>query len=118
MLNFLQLFSLFSPETFGIRAIEAAEAFDTPPQSRTARRYATIAFGCLFVGAVLLVTAALVDVFANARPLSEIFGWAGIVCLILSVYGGLRYKAANRYAAERSLTEQMPQADRDCDSGR
>ena len=115
MLKFLQL---FSPSTFGIRVIEAAEAVETPPLSRAARRYAVIALSCLLAAAALLVTAGLVDTFANARPLSEKFGWAGIVWLILCVYCGLRYKDTNRCAVRRSLAEQVPQAEGGRDPGR
>jgi hypothetical protein len=106
MLKFLQL---LSPSTFGIRMIEAAEAFETLPLSRSARRHAVIALCCLLAGATLLVTAALVDTFANIRPLSEACGWAGIACLVLCVCSGLRYKAANRRAARRVLPEQVPE---------
>ena len=114
MLKFVQL---FSPSTFGVEMIEAAEAFENPPLSRAARRYAVITLCCLLAGAALLVTAALIDTFANVRPLSEKFGWAGIVCMILCVYCGLRYKDANRCAVKRWLAEQVPQAEGDRDPG-
>ena len=96
MFKFLQL---FSPTVLGMRAIEAAEAFETPPLSRAARRYAVIAVCCLLAAATLLVTAAVVDVFADARPLSEKFGWSGVVCLTTCVYCGLRYRDANQRIA-------------------
>jgi hypothetical protein len=114
MLKFLQL---FSPSTFGIRMIEAAEGFETPPLSRAARRYAVIALCSLLAAVALLVTAALVDTFAEARPLSEKFGWAGVVCLILCVYCGLRYKAANACAVKRALAEQVPPGEGGPDPG-
>ncbi len=105
MFKLLQFLSLLSPESFGIRMIEAAEAFETPPLSATARRYAAVAVCCLLTGAALLVTAALVDWLANARPLSEKFGWAGLGCLVVCVYSGLRYKDANRCTIQRTQTE-------------
>ena len=118
MIQFLQL---FTPEFVGLRMCEAAEAFDTPPLNRAARRYGGAAICFLLAGAALLLTAALVDWLANARGLSEGFGWAGIACLNLSVYCGLRYKAANaqaqqkwpRYARDKARTgawdsEHMP----------
>jgi hypothetical protein len=106
ILRFLQL---LSPSSFGIRMIEVAEAFETPPSSNAARRYAAVAFCCLLAGASLLVTAALVDAFANARPLSESFGWAGIACLVVCVCSGLGYKDANRRAVGSRLAEQAPE---------
>lgn len=101
MLKFL---SLFSPTIFGMRMIEAAEAFETPPSSRAARRYGVTAICYLVATATLLLTAALVDTLAKARPLSEIFGWTGIVCLNLCVYCGLRYKAATDVRVKRMLS--------------
>lgn len=114
MLKFLQL---FSPSTCGFRMIEAAEAFETPPLSRAARRYAVVAFCFLLATAALLVIASLVDVFANARLLSEKFGWAGIACLIVCVYSGLLYKDANRRAAQIAAAEQSPEPQGSHDSG-
>ena len=91
----IQLLQMLSPTFWGFRMCEAAEAFDTPPVTRVAWRYGALALCFLMAAAALLLTAALVDRFANARFLSERFGWAGIACLNLCVYFGLRYKAAN-----------------------
>jgi hypothetical protein len=91
----IQLLRMLSPTIWAIRMYEAAEAFETPPRTRAACRYGALALCLLMAAAALLLTAALVDTFANARLLSERFGWAGIACLILCVYCGLRYKAAN-----------------------
>jgi hypothetical protein len=104
--NLLTFLQLFSPSTFGIRMVQAAEAFETPPLSRAARRHAVAALCCLLAGAALLLTAALVDAFADLRPLSEKCGWAGIACLVVCVYSGLRYKVANRIAVEGMLVER------------
>ena len=91
----MQLLQILSPTFWGIHACEAAEAFQTAPLTRLARRYGALALCSLLAAAALLVTAALVDALGNARDLSERFGWAGIACLNLSVYCGLCYKAAN-----------------------
>lgn len=97
----IQLLKFLSPTFWGIRMYAAAEAFDTPPLTRVARRYGALALCFLMAAAALLLTAALVDTFANARLLSERFGGAGIACLNLSVYCGLRYKAANGSTVKR-----------------
>jgi hypothetical protein len=78
--------------------IEAAQAFETPPLNPMARRHTWIAGCSLPAAAALLLTAALVDVLANARPLSEAIGCVGILCLVLCVHSGLRYKDANAQA--------------------
>jgi hypothetical protein len=93
--KFLNFLELFSPVRFGTRMIEAAEAFETPPFSRAARRHAAIAVGSLLAGAALLLAAAVIDTLAKARPLAEKVGFGGIFCLILCVHSGLCYKGAN-----------------------
>lgn len=92
LLRFLQL---FSPLGWGARMIEAAEAFETPPLNRAARRHAIIAVCFLMTGAALLLAAALIETLAKNRPLSEAVGLPGILCLILGVHSGLSYKDAN-----------------------
>ncbi|MGH7137089.1 MAG: hypothetical protein ACREHD_15215 [Pirellulales bacterium] len=92
VLRFLQL---FSPIAFGIRMIEAAEAFETPPRNPVARRQGWIAGCSLLTGAALLLAAALIDTLANARPLSEKIGFSGLLCLIVTVHSGLCYKDSN-----------------------
>lgn len=106
-----KLLQLFSPSILGIRMIDAAEAFETPPLSKTARRYAAMAFCSLLAAAGLLLTAALVDTIPGARPLCEALGWAGLLCLILCVYCGLRYKDANRSTIEQILAEDSRRMD-------
>ena len=95
MLKILRFLQLFSPIACGVRMIEAAEAFETPPLNPVARRQAWIAGCSLLIGASLLLAAALIDMLANSRPLSEKVGIAGLLCLILSVHSGLCYKDAN-----------------------
>ena len=112
MSKLLELLLLMSPETFGVRMIEAAEAFESPPLSRAARRWAAVAVGTLLAGAALLVTAALVNGWADGRPWSEKLGWAGLGCLVVCVFSGLRYKDANREA----LALARAQADQAADS--
>lgn len=109
MLRFLQLFSSIN---FGIRAVEAAEAFETKPLSRAARWYAAVSLCCLLAGASLLVTAAVVDTYSDARPLSERFGFAGIVSLIVCVYSGLCYKDVNTSTAQKMRSEPSPSSPR------
>jgi len=108
-----QFLELLSPSTFGVRMIEAARAFETPPTSSTARRYGVVAVCSLLAGALLLVAAAMVDSIVSSRPLSEGLGWAGIVCLI---FCALRYKVANESFAESQPTERVRQAGMDHDS--
>ena len=95
MLKLLRFLQLFSPLGFGVRMVEAAEAFETPPLNPVARRHAWIAVCSLLAAATLLLTAALIDALAQARPLSEAVGFAGVLCLILCVHSGLCYKDAN-----------------------
>ena len=92
LLRFLQL---FSPLGRGVRMVEAAEAFETPPLNRAARRHPIIAVCSLLTGAALLLAAALIETLAKNRPQSEAVGFLGILCLILCVHSGLRYKDAN-----------------------
>lgn len=92
MLKFLQLLSLM---TFANKVYDAIAAFETPPLNKTARRYAIVSLCCLLLGAALVLTAAIVDVIADARNLSDMFGLAGIVCFIVCVHCGLRYKETN-----------------------
>jgi len=75
--------------------VEAAEAFETPPLNRAARRHAIIAVCSLLTGAALLLAAALIETLAKNRPLSETVGFPGILFLILCVHSGLCYKDAN-----------------------
>jgi hypothetical protein len=102
MLKILRFVQLFSPVACGFRMVQAAEAFETPPLNRSARRHALIATCSLLAGAALLLTAALIDTLAKARPLSEKVGFAGIVCLILCVHSGLCYKDANSRPPQNS----------------
>lgn len=95
MLNFLRFLKLFSPIAWGVDMVEAAEAFETPPLNRAARRHALIAVCSLLASAAFLLTAALIDTLARARPMAEIVGFAGLVCLVLCVHSGLCYKDAN-----------------------
>lgn len=92
LLRFLQL---FSPLGWGVRMVEAAEAFETPPLNRAARRQVIIAVCSLVTGAALLLAAALFETLATTRPLSEAVGLPGILCLILCVHSGRPYKGAN-----------------------
>lgn len=108
MLKFLRL---LSPSICGRRLIEAAEAFEDPPLNRAARRYAVMSVCLLVATAALLLTAALVDTLANARPMSEAIGWTGIVCMNLCIYSGLRYRAANRRCSERNARSQTEAAE-------
>lgn len=95
ILKLLRFLRLFSPLGWGVRMIEAAEAFETPPLNRESRRHAMIAGCALMCGTALLLTAALIDTVAKDRPLSETVGFAGIFCLNLCVHSGLCYKDAN-----------------------
>ena len=92
LLRFLQL---FSPLGWGIRMVEAAEAFEVPPLNPSARRHAIIAVCSLLTGAALLLAAAMIETLATNRSLSEAVGLPGILCLILCVHSGLCYKDAN-----------------------
>ena len=105
----IQFLVMLSPMLWGVRLPQAAEAFDTPPLTPTARKFRAIAFCLFMVAAALLLTAALVDTLANARDLSEKFGFSGIVCLNLCIHCSLRYKAANDRAAKQiaESDEQM-----------
>ena len=111
MFRLFRLLDLFSPSTFGVRMIEAAEAYETPPSSRAARRYAAVSVCSLLAGSALLLTAALVDTLAGNRPLSEIIGAVGIACFIICVYSGLRYKDVNGRVLEEALAEEWPDGD-------
>jgi hypothetical protein len=97
MSSILTIFlSILSPLGFAKRGVDAAEALDAPPVTPSAQRYRGIAFCFFLVAAALLLTAGLVDCFADARLASEVFGWSGIGCLQICVTCGLRYKAVNR----------------------
>jgi hypothetical protein len=101
----ISLLRMLSPTYWGIRSIDVAEAFGTPPMTPAAWRYRAAALSLFMAAAVLLLTAALVDTIANARPASEVFGWLGIGCLQMCVYCGLRYKAANESAPKHSVDQ-------------
>jgi hypothetical protein len=75
-------------------ALTAAEAFGAPPHTRMARNHRLTALFLFVGGAILLLTAAVIDVFGN-RIASEAFGWAGISCFYGSAFCGLRYPFAN-----------------------
>jgi len=75
--------------------LEAAEAFETPPQNPTARRWATLTLILFLATSTILLAAALTDWLGN-RPLSEVFGWTGIVCFQTCVICGVRYASINK----------------------
>ena len=52
------------------RRIDAAEAFETLPSNPIARRCAAVAFVLFLATSALFVIAALVDWFANVRPVA------------------------------------------------
>ncbi|HEV3303778.1 MAG TPA: hypothetical protein VG055_29260 [Planctomycetaceae bacterium] len=83
---------------FGVRGIDAVAAFEAAPRNPSATFYRKAALCFFLVGATLLLTAALVDVLANARAIGEVFGWSGIGCVQVSVLCGLRYSVVNRRA--------------------
>jgi hypothetical protein len=80
----------------GKRWISAAEAFEAPPANPAAQRYRAVAFYCFMAFSALLLTAALVDTLAKARPVSEVFGWSGIACFQVCVFCGIRYAIVNK----------------------
>ena len=104
----IQFLVMLSPMLWGARLPQAAEAFETPPLTPTARRFRAIAFCLFMVAAALLLTAALVDTVANAREMSEKFGFSGIACLNLCIHCSLRYKAANERAAKQIADSYEP----------
>lgn len=95
MLKLLRLLQFFSPIAWGVRMVQAAEAFETPPLNQTARRHAVAAVCSLLASSVLLLAAALIDTLAKARPISEAVGFAGLLCLVICVHSGLCFKDAN-----------------------
>lgn len=104
----IQFLIMLSPMLWGARFPQAAEAFETPPLTTTARRFRAIAFCLFMLAAALLLTAALVDTVANDRELSEKFGSCGIACLNLCIYCSLRYKAANERAFNQIVDSDEP----------
>jgi hypothetical protein len=54
---------------FGVRGIDAAAAFDAAPGNPSATFYRKAALCFFLLGATLFLTAALVDVLANARAI-------------------------------------------------
>ena len=83
---------------FGVRGIDAAAGFEAAPRNASAKFYRKAALGFFLLAATLFLTAALVDVLANARAIGEVFGWSGIGCVQVSVLCGLRYSVVNQRA--------------------
>jgi hypothetical protein len=81
---------------FGVRGIDAVAGFEAAPRNSSATFYRKAARCFFLVGATLFLTAALVDVLANARAIGEVFGWSGIGCFQVCVLCGLRYSVANK----------------------
>ena len=84
---------------YGWRGIDAAAAFEAAPRNPCATFYRKAALCFFLVGATFLLTAALVDVLANARAIGEVFGWSGIGCFQVCVLCGLRYSVVNKVDA-------------------
>jgi hypothetical protein len=84
---------------FGWRGIDAAAAFEAAPRNPSATFYRKPALCFFLVGATFLLTAALVDVLANARAIGEVFGWSGIGCFQVCVLCGLQYSVVNKVDA-------------------
>jgi hypothetical protein len=84
---------------FGVRGIDAAAAFEAAPSNPSATFYRKAALCFFLLAATLLLTAALVDVLANARAIGEVFGWSGIGCFQVCVLCGLRYSVVNKVDA-------------------
>jgi hypothetical protein len=74
---------------------------EAPPANRAAKRYRVIAFCSFMAFSALLLTAALVETLARARPVSETLGWSGIACLQVCAFCAIRYAAVNRVARPR-----------------
>jgi hypothetical protein len=92
------VFSFLAHLITGAGWYSALAAFGEPPANAGARRYRVAAFCLLLTGAALVLTAAFVESFAQARDASEVFGWSGLVCLELCVICGIRYASVNRTA--------------------
>jgi len=88
---------------FGVRGNDAAAAFEAAPANPSAKFYRKAALCFFLLGATLLLTAALVDVLANARAIGEVFGWSGIGCFQVCVLCGLRYSVVNKRADAAEL---------------
>jgi hypothetical protein len=71
-------------------------ALDALPTNPLARRYRAAAFYCFMMFAALLLASSLVDTVAKARPLSEVIGFSGIICLLICVFCLLRYASVNK----------------------
>jgi hypothetical protein len=95
--------------------IDAAYALDSPPRTLQARRYRTTATCFFLSGAATLLWAALADVAAGNRPLSEVLGWTGITCLHGSAFCGIRYGQINQNSLDgargTSIVEPGPPTD-------
>jgi hypothetical protein len=76
--------------------LAAVEAFGTPPRSRQARRWRTIALALFTAASALMLAAAFTFEVGRPNVVSETLGWSGIACIQLCVVCGLRYAAANR----------------------
>ncbi len=101
----LQFLSLISPWGFAHRTLEVAEAFETPALNQIARRHSVLSLTMLVVGSTLLFVAAITNNFSNGRITSERVGACGVVCLIICVYQGLRYKEANGVSQKVKLED-------------
>jgi len=86
--------------------IRAAEAFETPPRNRIAKRWTTIALTLFLLASTLMLTAALVDWFTGRRFIAECLGWTGVVCLQLCVVCGVRYAVVNRIVNPETTLDQ------------
>lgn len=76
--------------------LRAVEAFGSPPRTRQARYWRTIAL-TLFLGAsAFMFSAGLTFAVGRCGALSEILGWSGVACIQLCVFCGLRYAVVNR----------------------
>jgi hypothetical protein len=75
---------------------------EAPPANRATKRYQVIAFCSFMAFSALLLTAALVETLAQARPVSEVLGWSGIACLQVCAFCVIRYPVVNRVARPSS----------------
>jgi hypothetical protein len=76
--------------------LAAAEAFDEPPVSATARRCRIAATGLFVVAAALFLAAAIVHVAGLPPLVGELMGGGGIVLIFGAIYCGMRYRSLNQ----------------------
>lgn len=76
--------------------LAAAEAFDMPSRTDTARRARAAALWLFVSAAIFFLAASIVHVCGLHRLVGEVLGITGIALLFGCIYCGLRYPTLNR----------------------